>query len=93
MFGHLDHLLSISDLDMIQWTPGSGVEPTHHPRWWPYLHRIIDAGKSVFLMSFGGADGLAALKKEFGEKFKRFLLRARVSSPRKANRLMKLAEV
>jgi len=90
---HLDHLLSIPDLDMIQWTPGAADEPTHSARWWPYLHRIVDAGKSVFLMGCGGAEGLAALKKEFGEKLGRFLLRAHARSPREAAELMKLAEV
>jgi len=32
---HHDHLLSIPNLDMIQWTPGAGVEPCEHERWWP----------------------------------------------------------
>jgi hypothetical protein len=90
---HLDHLLSIPTLDMIQWTPGKGVEPTHHARWWPYFHRILDAGKSVLLLDCGGREGLAALKREFGAKLKRFMLNARVSSPEEAAEIIRLAEV
>ena len=47
----------------------------------------IDAGPE------GGPAGLAALKREFGEKLKRFMLRVRVRSPSEAEELMKLAEV
>ena len=90
---HLDHLLSIDALDMIQWTPGAADEPTHNPRWWPYYHRIVDAGKTVLLLSCGGRYGIGALKREFGDQFKRFMLRARARSPREAEELMKLAEV
>jgi 5-methyltetrahydrofolate--homocysteine methyltransferase len=89
---HLDHLISIPELKMIQWTPGDGVEPVYHPRWWPYLHRVLDAGKSVLLFDCGGKEGLAALKKEFGEQYKRFMIKAHVSSPEEADELMKRAE-
>jgi 5-methyltetrahydrofolate--homocysteine methyltransferase len=91
--GHLDHLISIPGLDMIQWTPGEGIEPVYHPRWWPYLHRIIDAGKSVHLHSCGGTEGLAALRREFGDKLGRFMICATVRTPEEADELMELAEV
>lgn len=32
---HLDALLSVAGIDMIQWTPGAGIEPVAHRRWWP----------------------------------------------------------
>jgi hypothetical protein len=70
---HLDALLSVPKLNMIQWTPGAGAEPTWHERWWPLYHRIFDAGKSVLL----GADNveqLLALKREFGEQCKQMLI-------------------
>jgi hypothetical protein len=40
---HHDHLLALPALDMIQWTPGAGVEPTWHRRWWPYYRKTIEA--------------------------------------------------
>ncbi|MFC1600913.1 hypothetical protein ACFL34_01015 [Candidatus Sumerlaeota bacterium] len=42
---HLDHLLSIPKLSMIQWTPGAGAAPVLDKRWWPLYHRIAEGGK------------------------------------------------
>ena len=71
---HLDHLLSIEPLDMIQWVPGAGVEPPDHPQWWPYYHRILDAGKKVFVHHCGSLESLHALRREFGQRLNRFLI-------------------
>ena len=42
---HHRHLLSIPHLSMIQWTPGSGVDPVMSPKWWPLYHKTVEAGK------------------------------------------------
>jgi hypothetical protein len=44
---HLDSLLSIEELDAIEWTPQAGIEGGGHPRWFDMYKRILDAGKSV----------------------------------------------
>jgi 5-methyltetrahydrofolate--homocysteine methyltransferase len=67
--GHLDHLLSIPRLGMIQWTPGAGNEDTPHPKWWPLYHRIFDAGKRT-MVGASSKDDLLAYRREFGEKCK-----------------------
>ena len=89
---HHDHLLTIGELDMIQWTPGAGVEPSHHRRWWPLHHRTIEAGKKVFI-SCPGMEELLALKREFGQGLKQFLLEGRVRSVREGEELIRAAEV
>ncbi len=86
--GHLDHLLSIPDLDVIQWTPGAGVEDCAHKRWWPLYHRIIEAGKGVFI-GFGGLDKLKALQREFGAGLNRFLIRMGAGSLPEAEQIMR----
>jgi len=45
--GHLDSLLTIEELDAIQWTPQTGIEGSGHPRWFDLYRRILNAGKSV----------------------------------------------
>ena len=87
---HHDHLLSIADLDMLQWTPGAGAEPTHHPKWWPLYHKTIDAGKKVYA-GCGDLDGLRAMKKEFGPKLKQFLIPMGVASPEEAEEALRVA--
>jgi len=87
---HQDHILSIPDIDIIQWTPGAGAEPITDKRWWPYYHRILDAGKKVALLGFTGNDNLAAFKKEFGERFKQFLLSMRVDTAEQAEEILRL---
>ena len=84
---HHDHLLSIPGLDMLQWTPGAGAEPTWHRRWWPYYHKSVEAGKSL-LVNAGNDETLDALKREFGPKLKRFLLTMGVESPAKAEEVL-----
>jgi hypothetical protein len=89
---HLDALLSIPRLNVIQWTPGAGVEPPADPRWWPYYHKILDSGKKLFIW-VDNADELAALKREFKAKTKQMLLSMHVSSPNEALECLKLAEI
>ena len=47
---HVDALLEIDELHGIQWTPGAGQEPVESEVWWPMLHKIQEAGKSLFLL-------------------------------------------
>ncbi|MBI3919774.1 MAG: hypothetical protein HY318_00045 [Armatimonadetes bacterium] len=77
--GHLEALLSIPDLDMIQWTPGSGVEGSWHQRWWPLYHPILEVGKKLFV-GVENKGQLLALKREFGEKTNNMLIGMWVAS-------------
>lgn len=44
---HLDALLSIENLDAIEWTPDPGVPSGGSPEWCPLYRKILTAGKSV----------------------------------------------
>jgi len=85
---HHDLLLSLPDLDMIQWTPGAGNEPPDHPRWWPLHHKTLEAGKRVFLHSCEGLESLKALKREFGPGFHQFLVSLSAESLEQADRML-----
>lgn len=89
---HQGHLLSIPKLTMIQWTPGAGAEPTDHKRWWRFYHKTIDAGKKV-LIGCSSIENLQALKDEFGEKLKAFLINMRANSPTQAETILEIATV
>lgn len=71
---HHDELLSISGIDMLQWTPGEGVEHPAQKKWWPLYHKTIEAGKKVFISYGVSAESIALMKKEFGPKLKQFML-------------------
>jgi len=88
--GHHDHLLSIPNLTMLQWTPGAGNEGTDHPRWWPLYHKTFEAGKKMFI-SCANTENLQALKKEFGKDFKQFLIGMGAESLQQANHILELA--
>jgi hypothetical protein len=89
---HLEHLLNLPDLDMIQWTPGEGNEPPAHKRWWPNYHRILDAGKGVFLFGVSFPDDFTAMRREFGDQFGRFMMTAYAAHPAQAREWLALAE-
>jgi 5-methyltetrahydrofolate--homocysteine methyltransferase len=89
---HHDHLLSIPKLTMLQWTPGAGNEPTDHKRWWPLYHKTIEAGKKV-LIGCSSIENLKALKREFGEKLKAFMINMWAESPAQAEEILKIATV
>jgi hypothetical protein len=44
---HLDHLLSIPQLNAIEWTPEPRVPEGGDPKWYDMYRRILKAGKSV----------------------------------------------
>jgi hypothetical protein len=90
---HHHHLLSIPRLTMLQWTPGAGVEPMEHPRWWPLYHKTVDAGKKVILAWIGGVDALRDLKQEFGPKLKQFMIGLAAKSPDEAAEIERIALV
>jgi len=88
---HADALLTIPRLHMFQWQPGSMNEPQWHPRWWPLLHRILDAGKKL-MIGGGGREQLLALKREFGPQCKQMILGVGAESAAQAEELMALME-
>lgn len=88
---HLDALLSIPRLDVLQWTPGAGIEPGGHPRWWPMYHRILEAGKRLNLGV--SAEDLPALKREFGERTKGMLLGVGAEDPQQGEELLRRMEL
>jgi 5-methyltetrahydrofolate--homocysteine methyltransferase len=53
---HLDLLLSIPELDAIQWTPGAGNPGPGSPKWFPLYRRIQEAGKGVVLLGIAPED-------------------------------------
>ena len=87
---HHDHLLSIPELTMLQWEPGAGNEPTWHRRWWPIYHKSIEAGKKL-IIGCDNMEHLKALKKEFGEGFKQFMINMNVESPEQAEEVLRVA--
>jgi len=88
--GHHDHLLSIPRLKMLQWTAGDGHEPPWHPRWWPYFHKTIEAGKKVFI-GCDTIEHLLDLRREFGQGFKQFLIGMGAKSPAHAAEILDMA--
>jgi hypothetical protein len=92
---HHDLLLSIPRLNMLQWTPGSGVEPPMHRRWWPLYHKTVEGGKKLFIHAEGEftPEKLAPLKREFGRKLKQFHITGWTASPARAEKLIRAAMV
>lgn len=88
---HHDHLLSLPDLDMLQWTPGAGAEPGCHRRWWPLYHKTFEAGKKC-LIGVNCLNDLIAIRKEFGKSCKGFLIQASVETPEMASAFIKAME-
>jgi 5-methyltetrahydrofolate--homocysteine methyltransferase len=89
---HHDHLLSIPRLTMLQWTPGAGQPPTWDKCYWPYYHKTFEAGKKM-LIGCDNIETLKALKKEFGQKLKQFLINMHAGSPQQAEEILKIASV
>ena len=61
---HLEALLEIERLRVIQWVPGAGKERIAD--WYPLIRRILEAGKSV--QAFTRADEVDELVKEVGAR-------------------------
>jgi 5-methyltetrahydrofolate--homocysteine methyltransferase len=84
---HHDHLLSLPELDVLQWTPGAGANAAADPRWWPLYHKTVEAGKKV-MIGVGSVDHLLALREEFGPKLKQFLIPMRAESLEQAQEIL-----
>lgn len=59
---HLDDILSIKDIDVIQWGPGAGQPPV--PEWMDVLRRIQKAGKILMLYDIHDLETLKRLARE-----------------------------
>lgn len=82
---HLDLLLSIPELDGIQWTPGAGNPGLGDERWFPLYKRILDAGKRLVLLGMS-ADEIRAFLKEF--PCRGVLISTWARTPQEANALL-----
>ena len=65
---HLDHLLSLKNLNAIQWTPGSGNPDLCDECWFELYERIQKAGKSLILLGVHELDGTERLLKKVSTK-------------------------
>ena len=64
-FRHLDDLLAVKDIDVIQVLPGDGRPPTH--MWVDHLKRVLKAGKAVQILGAGlDLDRIKVLHRELG---------------------------
>jgi hypothetical protein len=88
---HHDHLLSLPDLDMLQWTPGAGNEPTWHRRWWPIYHKTLEAGKKL-IIGAENREQLLALKKAFGPRIRNMMISIRAKDAAEADEILKMME-
>jgi 5-methyltetrahydrofolate--homocysteine methyltransferase len=60
---HLDMLLSIPELDGLQWVPGAGEAQNASPKWQPLYERIQRAGKRLVLQSVEAGEVVPLLKR------------------------------
>ena len=88
---HHDALLAISGIQVLQWTPGAGVEPPDHPRWWPIFHKTLDAGKAIDI-ACDSVEGMHALRREFGRRLNRFLILVPAQSLQHAHEILAASE-
>ena len=84
---HVDCLMDIPRLGMIQWTPGDGVEPCWDKRWWPMFHRILDGGKRLMIW-IDGIETLKGLRREFGQSMNGMLVSVGVGGKEQAEEMM-----
>ncbi len=92
---HHDALLSLPRLQVIQWTPGAGVEPAWDRRWWPLFHKTFEAGKGIFIHLGGrcSVERIRTLKREFKRNFRRFMLVGAASTPALAREILRESEL
>jgi 5-methyltetrahydrofolate--homocysteine methyltransferase len=86
---HHDHLLSLPELTMIQWTPGAGTVPVTDERWWSLYHKTIEAGKKL-MIGVQDVESLRALRREFGPKLKQFLISMRAQTLEQAQEILRI---
>jgi len=51
ILNHLDYLLSIKEIDNIEFTPGIGQPPTYYPEYIPLYKKIQASGKNLYLLT------------------------------------------
>lgn len=88
---HLDALLAIPGLGMIQWTPGAGEPFTDDPHWWPLYRRVLDGGKKLFIWATD-LPHLEALKREFGDGCKQIMINMSFASHAEAEAALRVLE-
>jgi hypothetical protein len=88
---HLDCLLSIPRLNMIQWTPGAGEPFTDDPTWFPMYRKVIDAGKTLFIW-VTDLPHLQAIKREFGSGCKQMMINMGFADHADADAALRLLE-
>ena len=47
----LDTILTIEQVDNIEWTPGAGSPPTYSPQYIPSYQKIQKSGRSLYLLA------------------------------------------
>ena len=65
---HLDHLLSLSRLDGIQWVPGDGSSPVWDDIWFPLYEKIQAADKNLVINGVNTTDNVLKLCKNLSSK-------------------------
>ncbi|RPJ40550.1 MAG: hypothetical protein EHM21_14500 [Chloroflexi bacterium] len=82
---HLDALLSIPEIDAIQWTQGEGQAPATDPRWIANYQRIQRAGKKLIL-PFVEIEEVETLLSQVSSRG--LMIRTRASSEEEARALL-----
>jgi 5-methyltetrahydrofolate--homocysteine methyltransferase len=83
---HLDALLSIKELDGIQWTPGAGQPGTSSPVWFPLYRKIQRKNKRLVLLGVD-KESLDFLLKELSPRG--LLIQTNCTTEDEARELMK----
>ena len=86
---HVPSLLSIPNLDAIQWVAGAGAAPDSDPCWYGMYRQIQDAGKNLILLGLD-ADGACKLLDELDQT--KLLLNVGCADEREAERVLRFAE-
>lgn len=60
-----------------------------HKRWWPLYHKTVEAGKKI-LLGCDGIDNLRALKAEFGQKLKHFMIGIQAESLSQSDHILNI---
>ncbi|QUI24815.1 hypothetical protein HZI73_22035 [Vallitalea pronyensis] len=94
---HIDAILSIDELDVVQWTPGASSDMlscgTYHSRWYPMYHKIIEAGKKIMLQGINSSDKLKKLKDEFGKSLGNFYIQSHLTTKEEADKILETAQL
>lgn len=87
---HLDLLLGIDGLRVIQWVPGAGAPGGTDPQWDDLYRKILDADRQIALSGVGKPEQVKALFKRFPAE--RFLVPTSANSREKAEEMVRAIE-